>query len=99
MSNTERHSSDASTPQDGPASSSLLARAGRMVLAVGPGIFCIGYTVGTGSPGLALGQHPRQLRKPRVSTDLCSQIDSDTSEAAKANTWHWPSCLGHRRKC
>ncbi|MDY0167287.1 MAG: Nramp family divalent metal transporter [Thermoguttaceae bacterium] len=36
------------TRADG-AALSLPARVGRMILAVGPGIFCIGYTVGTGS--------------------------------------------------
>lgn len=35
--------------RENPTPASLLARAGRMILAVGPGIFCIGYTVGTGS--------------------------------------------------
>ncbi len=40
---------DEALTREGGASSSLLSRAGRLVLAFGPGIFCIGYTVGTGS--------------------------------------------------
>ncbi len=40
---------DLEPTRENPATPSLLARAGRMILAVGPGIFCIGYTVGTGS--------------------------------------------------